>query len=1429
MSLPRASLENVQRAIVGSRGLPKSSRTTPEETSPSFDLTQLGAGILPAISNRLAETSFFQPVPDQIRIRDVVREIPGATQTVAAALDPSRPVDVRPPFGVQTRTLPGGGAIGQLVAEGISRTIESPVRLPTEAVGAFAEIANELTGRPTQQLDLRFDPRRIGIQPAAKGDTAFDPIGRRTVDIALELEEQRPGAGMINSFEAFIRGGAVEAIFDAFTVSSAVTAASRSILRRTGDDALNMSLQRLGIRNPDQLTSGGIKDTFTTRGRALQRQAINEGWSQEVFKQKLDELGFATDIVLDRLKGVGIASANPQFSRLGDLMDRTARTLIGIGPDHPIGGSRKLPLIGTAPGHRTGVLTRSSVRPFESPIGVELGLPGYRPRPGQAPAMGLSIREVEKVGGRAVVQKARKSATTSDFRTRLTPEESTALSVGGLTPETAFRAIHGHARLPSPTMAERSAQQAMRVREIQQLKEKGDFRALRQRIQDRSRFVAQGIRRGEINTKQQIREIQRELTDVIRENLKPDERGNLLPIVSRVQTPAQLQKELPDLYRRIADAMEKREVRKLRSDVRKELKSIEKMLKPDIDRRAPISIEAQDNLRGVLRYSSMKMEEADDLLVELTEAVQSAEEISPEVMERMRMLRFASGDMGAQELDEFLADVRSAIKDGRTLAEVREFNRQAEIQQKVDSFSDAVTPVNAPQVRTEPRQYPGFDDAFLGRLRRWGDDWTNAILSYEAIADKITDAVKYPNAFTGPLYEYAKQHRRLVGREVNGKAISYDELNRGLAESFGHTPEQVNQVYPLLQQEKNIGTFTNEFGEEVALALTADEAMEAYNLLKLEENLPTFKETMGWTDEMITSLRKSLTNEEKLYADYLVDEFLPQHLDGLDGVSTVDVYERRFGMRFQPIDQYFPINREIEKPLYLDFINQQFQNISTKPGQVRAKVASKAPFRFRGATATMVKYVDDMEKFKHLSEYIDEARRVFNHSDFKEAVKLSYREGDKYLNLIDDSLQAIYRGRRKIEDRVWYIDQLKAHTTSAYLGVNPTQIPKQLSSVVASMHRMPVDEWAVGFSDFFKDPVRNYQILTESPLLRERYRGSTFNQELAQAKREGWLDTLSGRPSLRNQIMFITKYGDMGGILGSGWPVYRYERKQALARGLSKQDAHQAGLAAFEDNFSQTQTSAMMGDLGPLQRGNSWGASMTIFMNAPIQYNRFALAALRKTVRGKKLTRSNLKMFYIFWSLLPTLFGLATHPQDIPNMFSDDERGERARRRLMLNQFAGGSQYHVIAGSMLYNVGRKVAGLPTFKFEVEPTALNLISEIGKMTSDNWDTLNDIIENDEVTAEDLWEALTEFEEAASLSTGVPIENTADLAREYWEAITEGPQNMLKLFGYSDWALDSDLDRTPVDRQDTPRPTGQRGVPSPSNNMQRTPGSRGFPGQ
>ncbi len=1420
MSLPRASLENVQRAIVGSRGLPKSTRTTPEETSPSGD------GILPAISNRLAETSFFQPVPGQTRIRDVVREIPGATQTVAAALDPRRPVDVRPPFGVQTRTLPGGGTIGQLVSEGISRTIESPVRLPTEAVGAFAEITNELTGRPTQQLDLRFDPRRIGIQPASKGDTAFDPIGRRTVDIALELEEQRPEAGVINSFEAFIRGGSVEAIFDAFSISSAVTAASRSVLRRTGDDALNRSLQRLGIRNPDQLTSGGIKDAFTARGRALQRQAINEGWSQEVSRQQLNELGSATDIVLQRLRGVGatrgrvlpgspqgvgIADINPQFSRLGDILDRTARTLVGTEP------------------HRTGLLTRSAVRPFESPLGVELGLPGYRFRPGQAPAMGLSIREVEKVGGRAVAQKARKSATTSDFRTRLTPEETTALSVGGLTPETAFRAVQGHARLPSPTMAERSAQQAMRVREIQQLKEQGDFRALRQRIQDRSRFVAQGIRRGEINTKQQIREIQRELTDIIRENLRPDERGNLLPIVSRVQTPAQLQKELPNLYRRIADAMEKREVSKLRSDVRKELKSVKRMLKPDIDRRAPISIEAQDNLREVLRYSSMKMEEADDLLVELTEAVQSAEEISPEVMARMRMLRFASRDMGAQELDEFLADVRSTIKDGRTLAEVREFNRQAEIQQKVDSFSDAVTPVNAPQVRTEPRQYPGFDDAFLGRLRRWGDDWTNAILSYEAIADKITDSVKYPNAYTGPLYEYAKQHRRLVGREVNGRAISYDELNRGLAESFGYTPEQVNQVYPLLQQEKNIGTFTNEFGEEVTLTLTTDEAIEAYNLLKLENNLPTFKETMGWTDEMITSFRKSLTNEEKLYADYLVDEFLPQHLDGLDGVSTVDVYERRFGMRFQPIDQYFPINREIEKPLYLDFINQQFQNISTKPGQVRARVASKAPFQFRGATATMVKYVDDMEKFKHLSEYIDEARRVFNHPDFKEAVKLSNREGDKYLNLIDDSLQAIYRGRRKIEDRVRVVDQLKANTTTAYLGINPTQIPKQLSSVVTSMHRMPVDEWAVGFSDFFKNPVRNYRILTESPLLRERYRGSTFNQELAQAKREGWLDTLSGKPSLRNKIMFMTKYGDMGGILGSGWPVYRYERKQALARGLSEEEAHKAGLAAFEDNFSQTQTSAMIGDLGPLQRGNSWGASMAIFMNAPIQYNRFALAALRKTVRGKKLTRSNLKMFYIFGSLLPTLFGLATHPQDIPNMFSSDERGERARRRLMLNQFVGGSQYHVIAGSMLYNVGRKVADLPTFRFEVEPTALNLISETGKITADSWDTLNDIIENDEVTAEDLWEALTEFEEAASLLTGVPIENTADLARKHWGAITEGPQNMLKLFGYSDWALDSDLDRTPVDRQDTSRPTDQRGAPSPSNDMQRIPGGRGFPGQ
>lgn len=928
-----------------------------------------------------------------------------------------------------------------------------------------------------------------------------------------------------------------------------------------------------------------------------------------------------------------------------------------------------------------------------------------------------------------------------------------------------------------------------------------ELRNLKEGIKVRLKALERGIREGAIATRTEIKEAQNELRQIIQANIPKAEQGAFLPVIERIKSKEALEKELPDILRRIGDTLERGDVRVLRKKIDKELKKTVLKKDPSGVLKSEFTPEKQEKLDKIRSFTTLKVVEAERQLDDLLELVQKSEDITPEIAERIRLLRYSAREnLTSAELNLLLDDIRSIKTEGKTLAELRKGEAEVRIQRQVDQMVPDILGELEPKAGVFPAQNPTYNDSFLGKARRALSDYFNSTKSYEFIMDDLTQA-KQHEILEGSLAEHATRHRRLVGQQLNGEALGFEELNKGLARSFDVAVEKVNTVYDKLFARKEIGTFTDIFHQKVTLDMTTDESIYLYNLLKDETLIPTFKETMGWTDEMINVLRKSLSSQEKKYADFLTDEFYPQYFEGFDDVSLSSVYQRRFGTDFRPRTNYTPLGRELDKPVYLEQLNDTIQQLSTKPGQIKARTANKFPIKVRGATDMAVKYVNDMERFKHLSEYIDDTRKIFHNKEFRQAVLQTKKDGQRYLDLLDDTIEAIWRGQRKFEDRVLWVDSLKGFGATGLLGLNPTQIPKQLTSVVASMSRVPIGEWSLGFANFFKNPQKNFKILSESSLLKARYKQANFSQELAQARRDGFIEKMSGKTPWREKILFMTRYGDLGGIVGAGWPVYRYELAQGLKKGLSQKDAHKRALAAFEDNFSQTQTSARMGDVGKIQRGNSWGALWTLFMNSPLQYNRFALSAFKNLTTGKGTKKQNAKTAFIFWSLLPTLFGLAAQPQDVPNLFRGGEKGSRARKRVAVNVIAGGTQYQIIWGSAVYNLARGLAGLPTFRFDTEPTPFTVFAEIGRSTESLIDEIKDISKSGDISAEDVFEAIQEFEKAVTLGTGVPVENVSKLAKNYWEVFSGDSDNYLKLFGYSDWALDSDIRDAPIERERT----------------------------
>jgi len=914
-------------------------------------------------------------------------------------------------------------------------------------------------------------------------------------------------------------------------------------------------------------------------------------------------------------------------------------------------------------------------------------------------------------------------------------------------------------------------------------------------LKERIRNLARGAREGAFSTKKEILQAQSELTSIIRASgLEAKDQAKFLEAVKNIQSQEQLIKEIPNIEQRISKLLEAEDVRTLRARIDKQLKDIAPKRDPSGVLKSKFTPEQQEKLNKIKELASLPQKVAEERLLDLLEVTLKAEDFTPELADRVRLLSYSSRELNSAQLQALLDDIVSIKETGKTISETRKLNKETEIQRQVDNIVPAIQGDFDVGKGIFPSQNPTYDNVFLGRIRKGLDDYVNSIMSYEFLMDKLTQAKQY-EVLKGPAVEHATQYRRQIAKQESGEALAFHALNEGIVNAWGVT--NPSDAYKNLFGIKKIGTFTDAFGKKVVLEMTADEAIALRNWMQDPTLEATFRDTMGFTSEMTSAIKKSLSPEEVRYADFLINEFYPKYFNGYDGVSLREIYLRRFDTDFTPRTNYTPLARELDKPVYLEQLSDHIQQLSTKPGQIKARTNNKFPIKVRGATDIAVKYTVDMERFKHLSEYIDTSRKMFNHPDFKEAVKASQKDGQRYLDLLDDTLEAIWRGQRKFEDRVGWVDTLKSYGASGMLGLNPTQIPKQLTSIVASMSRVPLGEWSLGFANFFKNPVKNFGILQESSLLKARYKRANFNQELAQARKDGFIEKMSGKTPFREKLLFMTRYGDLGGIVGAGWPVYRYEFNQALKRGLSREEAHKRALAAFEDNFSQTQTSARMGDVGKIQRGNSWGSMWTLFMNSLIQYNRFALAAFRNILKGKGTKRQNAKIFFIFWSLLPTLFGLAAHPQDIVNVFQDSEKGSRARRRMAVNMLAGGTQYQIIVGSALYNLARSAGGLPAFFWNTTtPTPFTVIDEIGREGEKLIDEIKDVAIEGDISAEEVWEAMQEFDKIATLLTGVPVENTAKLAKNYWEVFSGEEENYLKLFGYSDWALDADLRRAPT---------------------------------
>src|SRR3990167_8959738 len=186
---------------------------------------------------------------------------------------------------------------------------------------------------------------------------------------------------------------------------------------------------------------------------------------------------------------------------------------------------------------------------------------------------------------------------------------------------------------------EKQAQEAIRVRELEDLRRKKDLSLLKQRIKDRFTFIEKGLRKGQIKQKTVTKIVQEELIDIIKGIVPLEERGKFLITIKNIQTPEQLQKAMPDIKRRISEILDRRETKTNKTQIQKELKEKTIRRDPSGVRVGKVMPEAQRELDNIKETLKLTQEKALEKLENITSGLNEMSVISDSLQEQIRLLQ----------------------------------------------------------------------------------------------------------------------------------------------------------------------------------------------------------------------------------------------------------------------------------------------------------------------------------------------------------------------------------------------------------------------------------------------------------------------------------------------------------------------------------------------------------------------------------------------------------------------------------------------------------------------------------------------------------------------------------------------------------------------------------------------------------------------
>lgn len=934
-------------------------------------------------------------------------------------------------------------------------------------------------------------------------------------------------------------------------------------------------------------------------------------------------------------------------------------------------------------------------------------------------------------------------------------------------------------------------------------------------LKERIRNYARGVREGRSDQRQETENVQDFLIGLLEDSSIPnDEISKFRRTIKNIQTRNDLQKNLEDVNDRVERLVEMRKKREAKRQIKKELKKDLSRTTKSGGNRGTMTVEAQRKLKQIKNIWNMTQDEA---ATELEKMILDAQEedggtdemfnmnMSEDKAQRARLLYLSAGEGTAKSLNDLLIDIQNTRETGQVEMNRIKANRQGKEKRMRDEFVRSITDGEGLDAGTGMKKDEGPDTTFdwMENFFKFTNSFEDYALMGEFLMDKLSKNDTSTEYKKGPMIEWFSQVHEKRETKNRAKEAIREDMIQAITDIFNvekDSSEYRQLVSRLISEERVVGTYEDQNvdtkDDTFKLKLDVGEIMYHWAQMQNEQMREKYEQEKQWGEEVQQDIEDSLSEQEKAFAEYALNEFFPGIRSGeIDGIALDPIYEKQFFTELGTIDNYIPLRTEENVPSHIQMMRDEMSKVSAQASATKRRTNAGEVKIGTNLIGVMGQHAEEVVHFKAFSEFVNQGRRLFD-GDVRTAIRQNFSDGDGMLKKIDTLLDDMANDGATTGQTVEWLDKVRGNTYSAFVGLNLVASTKQFGSIAGWWAETPGNRFFADFADFWKAPREKGRFLIEeSQALRDRFDKGAMDRDMQQAVESGDAEILASRLNkLRDVSLILTKLNDRVAITSGGWSKYLSTLKEqtgteppsdvAKLKDFIKENrtAHKKAIKEFERSMKRTQQAADVENVSQIRRMGSIGDLFTIFMSGPeAQFNNSVstLRAMGFFGDAKRIsTYEGIKRYVTFTAVIPMILRF------IADGFEWETREQVAT--IGASFFTGGlSFYPLLAGDLVQTGARKTAGLPTFPSGV-PAPISIIAEA---VDESGSLLNRLFVSDEaITLGEVFQVADEAVLALTqASTGIPANKPYDIAKSVYQKSMGEDVDWRRFLGVSEFSL------------------------------------------